>query len=128
MSTRGDQTQQRGSVSTDSTPTPRTDHDYGPFPRGNPELYFAASTDPRATLLALFARACPSWHDRAACKGSDVDFTARGKTERARAFDICGRCPVRVDCLEWALDLDDDVAVLGGTDPAARRRMKRDAA
>ena len=100
-----------------------TDDETDPFPRGDPAEWAAITTDPLAVLFDLFERSRPAWHDQAACRGSGVDFTATGRKERARAFDICGRCPVRAECLEWAIEVGDEVAVLGGMDPAARRRM-----
>jgi hypothetical protein len=30
---------------------------------------------------------------------------------------------VRADCLQWAIEVDDKVAVLGGMTPSARRRL-----
>ena len=123
MSTEHEQAQQRGTVSTLSTTTPRPGSN--PFPRGDPAEWATTTADPLAVLFDLFERSRPAWHDEAACRGSGVDFTATGRKERARAFDICGRCPVRVECLEWAIEVGDEVAVLGGMDPAARRRMGR---
>ena len=97
--------------------------DSDPFPRGDPADWATTTADPLAVLFDLFERSRPAWHDQAACRGSGVDFTATGRKERARAFDVCGRCPVRAECLEWAIEVGDEVAVLGGMDPAARRRM-----
>jgi WhiB family redox-sensing transcriptional regulator len=42
-----------------------------------------------------------------------------------QAKAICRSCPVIGDCLTWALDTGDDVAVLGGTTPAERRAIRR---
>lgn len=78
----------------------------------------------RDRALALLARLRPAWHDFAACRGSDVDFTAlRSASMRAAAVAVCDRCPVREPCLEWAIELDDRVAILGGLDPTERRQI-----
>ena len=51
--------------------------------------------------LIVEARNERDWRDSAACKGMDPDLffggKGRGANDHARA--ICGRCPVRADCL-----------------------------
>lgn len=37
---------------------------------------------------------------------------------------ICNECPVRIDCLEWALKNDERYGVWGGTTPRERARLK----
>lgn len=67
------------------------------------------------------------WMAQAEC----VDLTAlmfpgRGDNagvDAARA--VCARCPVRVDCLEYALDNDEHYGVWGGTSERERRRMRK---
>jgi Transcription factor WhiB len=44
---------------------------------------------------------------------------------RRRAFDVCGRCTVRTDCLQWAIGEPDMLGILGGTDSAYRRQLRR---
>lgn len=105
--------------------TNHDNHDFDDWRRGDPAEIVAGAVDPLGTLLDLLHRARPRWHADAACRGSGVDFTSTGNRQRALAFTLCGTCPVRADCLAWALEIDDDVAILGGTDPAARRAMKR---
>ena len=56
------------------------------------------------------------WIERAACRGrTDVDFD--GPMAWPEAIDLCGGCPVRVECLRWALDRhpDHDYGILAGT-------------
>jgi Transcription factor WhiB len=45
--------------------------------------------------------------------------------EAAKA--VCERCPVRGECLQWALDAgaDADYGIWGGLDEAERRRLRR---
>lgn len=93
--------------------------------RGDPAESALPRVDPVDTLLEALNHARPSWHDRAACRESGVDFFSHAKTKRAHAFTICARCPVRDECLNWALEIGDETAILGGTDPAARRLIAR---
>jgi WhiB family redox-sensing transcriptional regulator len=76
-----------------------------------------------AGSIAMLAAARPAWQRMAACSAAGVDFTSRSKIEQAAALQICGRCPVRLECLAWSLDVGDRVAVLGGMTAAARRRL-----
>jgi len=39
------------------------------------------------------------------------------------AKKVCFTCPVKTPCLEWALEVDDRYAVLGGTTPVERGVM-----
>lgn len=71
------------------------------------------------------------WRHRAACRGQDDDLffpvgegrLASAQTEEAK--DICGTCPVRSDCLQFALDLDITDGVWGGLSERQRRALKR---
>lgn len=40
--------------------------------------------------------------------------------------ELCRSCPVRPTCLGWALVNGIDDGILGGIDPARRRRLRRD--
>jgi WhiB family transcriptional regulator, redox-sensing transcriptional regulator len=48
---------------------------------------------------------------------------AAGQVARAKA--VCGGCPVRGECLEFALETGQDFGVWGGTTADERRRMRR---
>ena len=53
-------------------------------------------------------------------------FPVRGQsTGPAKA--VCARCPVRADCLRYALDNGLDHGVFGGTTADERRRLVRTA-
>lgn len=61
------------------------------------------------------------------CKDApDVLFFPRydSPSSTAAAIAICDRCPVKPECLEWALK-HDEVGVWGGTSEATRRSLKR---
>jgi WhiB family redox-sensing transcriptional regulator len=98
--------------------------DYSVAYTSDPGEIVAAFDGLGASFLArLLAR--PDWMAEAECRGSDVDFTSKGKAERARAFALCSACPVRLPCLAWAYEVGDEAAILGGLDAPARRAHKR---
>lgn len=64
----------------------------------------------------------PAWHNDAACRGhSDLFFTV----ESTRARQLCKECPVRAECLRWALDHDEPRGVWGGLTAAERWKLIR---
>ena len=76
----------------------------------------------------------PSWQHRAACRGEDSSyFFAPGYFERrseklareAVAKAICARCPVRDECLAFALEVRDPHGVWGGLNEMERRALLR---
>jgi len=62
------------------------------------------------------------WQMQGACRGEDpsVFFHPEGERGPARAKreaaakEICGRCPVRVECAEHALEVREPYGVWGG--------------
>lgn len=67
-----------------------------------------------------------SWFARAACIGMDPElwFPDRGNPAlEARA--ICARCEVKAECLDYALRLQIEEGIWGGTTGRGRRRLKR---
>lgn len=66
------------------------------------------------------------WAAYAACRQADPDlfFPAEGD-DAAVALRICRGCPVRAECLEWALDSRVRYGVWGGTTERDRRRLQR---
>jgi len=71
------------------------------------------------------------WMDDAVCReiGHDVFFPKPGEdAKEARA--VCRDCPVRVECLTHALDLQDAgawtvIGIWGGTTVKERTRLRR---
>ncbi|MGY3200173.1 WhiB family transcriptional regulator [Streptomyces sp. TE5632] len=71
------------------------------------------------------------WRTRAACRDEDPDLffpigtsgPALLQTEQAKA--VCRRCPVREQCLDWAMDSGQSLGVWGGTSETERRALKR---
>jgi WhiB family redox-sensing transcriptional regulator len=81
--------------------------------------------------------ALPGWQDRAACRGEDSSyFFAPGYFElrseklarEAVAKAICARCPVREQCLSFALQVRDPHGVWGGLNEMERRTLLREQA
>ena len=70
----------------------------------------------------------PSWQFRAACRGEDSSlFFAPGYFAReAKAKAICRICPVRMDCLEYAIGIRESYGVWGGLNESERRALIRD--
>jgi WhiB family redox-sensing transcriptional regulator len=75
-----------------------------------------------------------NWRDHAACRHEDPDLffpigaTGPALVQQERAKTVCRRCPVREQCLQWALDTGQTIGVWGGTSEAERRALKRRAA
>jgi WhiB family transcriptional regulator, redox-sensing transcriptional regulator len=71
----------------------------------------------------------PDWFQRAACIGCDPDlfFPERGEHTRP-AKEVCRGCPVREECLEFALATVEKFGIWGGTSERERRRIRRDRA
>lgn len=71
------------------------------------------------------------WRDGALCAQVDTDafFPDKGGSTRA-ALKICQRCPVKQECLEFALTHQPPFGIWGGKSERARRRIiqKRKAA
>jgi hypothetical protein len=55
----------------------------------------------------------------------DLFFPGRGKSTQP-AKDICAGCPVRVDCLEYALAAKIEFGIYGGTSYRERKKIRRE--
>ena len=66
------------------------------------------------------------WRDDAACRGIDTDvFFPVTDEEAEEAKAICASCPVREECLEFALLTRQEDGVWGGLTETERRRVRR---
>ena len=63
--------------------------------------------------------------DHAECKGLDprLFFPERGESTR-EAKAVCDTCPVRSDCLDWAIDTQQKHGIWGGRSERERRRIR----
>lgn len=81
-----------------------------------------------AELRVVTTRRPPKWMERALCKGADPElfFPEQGEDGKtAMALRICRRCPVRVNCLIWALRTGQDYGIYGGKTPRQRKWLLR---
>jgi WhiB family redox-sensing transcriptional regulator len=83
-----------------------------------------------AALLAVVTP--PDWQAGAACRVAVGAGTATAdlwfsvdKVAQAAAARICGDCPVRVECLAWALQHGEEHGVWGGRTEKQRRAIQR---
>lgn len=94
----------------------------------------AAPPAPAVTAPAIDLRDMSwQWQQHAACAGEDVNLffgfdreNAREKgTREAKAKAICFGCPVRVECLEFALDNGEQYGIWGGLTEDERVLLRR---
>jgi WhiB family redox-sensing transcriptional regulator len=70
----------------------------------------------------------PSWHAEAACRGVSVDIFFPDSHEDPRnAIAVCTSCPVRTECLNYALDDPSLKGVWGATSARERSRLRQQA-
>lgn len=64
------------------------------------------------------------WRDAGLCAQVDPElwFPPKGDLGRA-ARAVCGRCPVRLQCLEWALARRETWGIYGGLSEHERRPL-----
>lgn len=66
------------------------------------------------------------WTEQALCAQSDPEtwFPDKGGSVEP-AKRICMACPVRLPCLQWALDNEERYGLWGGVSERDRRKLKR---
>lgn len=70
----------------------------------------------------------PSWRESALCQQADPELWFPEPWEDNRAAKlICGWCPVRSECLAWAMDTNEPYGIYGGLTPNERHRARRSA-
>lgn len=84
--------------------------------------------DGRAWARADRHRTLPTqhpWIGQAACAGHDPAYWfVAEQTTYAYARAICANCPVRPDCLDWALRSGEVQGFWGGKSPKERREIR----
>ena len=72
---------------------------------------------------AFFINMNEEWRERAVCKHHDSElWFAQDHHSQAKAIAVCQTCPVRNECLEFALE-HDERGVWGGQSERGRRRI-----
>lgn len=67
-----------------------------------------------------------SWSHRAACLNMDATtFYPDKGGSTSEAKKTCRHCPVRTECLEWALATNEQHGVWGGLSDRERDKLKR---
>jgi WhiB family redox-sensing transcriptional regulator len=76
--------------------------------------------------LASADSAGGDWRRLALCLqfNGDMWFPERGESPAAAKL-LCGRCDVRAECLEFALDTNEDYGIWGGLSTAERKALRR---
>jgi WhiB family redox-sensing transcriptional regulator len=71
----------------------------------------------------------PGWMLDGLCAQTDPDtfFPDKGGTT-APAKTVCGNCPVKAECLAYALERDEQFGIWGGLSVRQRRKLLRGAA
>jgi WhiB family transcriptional regulator, redox-sensing transcriptional regulator len=73
------------------------------------------------------------WRNDAACNGREPELffptagehTPPGRAQYAKARAVCASCPVRADCLDYAIEAGLDHGMFGGMTPGERRELAR---
>lgn len=69
------------------------------------------------------------WMDDGACVGEPVELWfpdgAASGDGTALARTVCQTCPVRAECLEWALTVPEEHGMWGGKSARERRAIRR---
>jgi WhiB family redox-sensing transcriptional regulator len=73
-----------------------------------------------------FAPTQTDWYDDAACRDAETDvFFPKSDADTEAAKAICAACPVREECLEFAIETRPSDGVWGGLTPIERHRLIR---
>lgn len=87
--------------------------------------------DPMAHAINIIKNRNRDWVAEAACKGMDTDlffldqFGQAANTERLKIVrPLCKECPVRQQCLEYAVDNSIDIGIWGGLTGRERRKYR----
>lgn len=66
------------------------------------------------------------WKSDAACRTVDTSiFFPETEAAAAPALAVCARCPVREQCLDFALETRQHDGIWGGATETERRRLRR---
>ena len=83
------------------------------------------------TQVLPFVNAVSDWRSLALCRDTDptlffpVGTTGAALDQIAAAKSVCVQCAARADCLEFALETNQDNGVWGGLSEEERRQIRR---
>lgn len=80
------------------------------------------------TLTQMLSEPDPDWFTDAACGGLDSDLffpVGEDPVAAATAKAVCGACPVREACLQYAIATNQTEGIWGGQTGEERRRLRR---
>lgn len=77
------------------------------------------------TLALVIAPADEQWREYAACHNCDPSIWFPATDSYARARPICASCPVKAECLDYALRNRIEHGMWGGATERERRHMLR---
>lgn len=67
-----------------------------------------------------------SWRADAACRNLDTEiFFPDSESDAGPALEVCAVCPVRAECLDWAIVNRQHDGIWGGTTESERKRIRR---
>jgi WhiB family redox-sensing transcriptional regulator len=89
--------------------------------RRNPPRRPALPAPPPAALAGAASKGA----DLGLFFGPDAEFVSARRDREAEAKAICAGCPVRLECLAYALDSGEAYGVWGGLSEDERRAMRR---
>jgi WhiB family transcriptional regulator, redox-sensing transcriptional regulator len=83
----------------------------------------AASGPVARPMSAPSGAVLEAWTEQALCRKADpeVFFPPKGDAGK-QAKDICAQCPVRAECLDYAIKADEKHGIWGGLNRAERQR------
>ena len=65
------------------------------------------------------------WQVQAACTGqAELFFSETRKSVARKAKEVCAKCPVQRECLEYAI-AEDEIGIWGGKTTNERRKIRR---
>lgn len=85
-----------------------------------------------ATLPQLSAALSTTWQQDGLCRAQDAtvffppshfEHKPEREAREAKAKAICRRCPVQVQCLDWALAVREPFGVWGGRSESERKQI-----
>ena len=83
-----------------------------------------------ATSLAL-GSADYEWRKQALCRDTDPELffpigtTGQAPSQISEAKNVCRECTVKKECLDFAIETNQDCGIWGGTSEDERRQIRR---